>query len=361
DNMRKACALLGDPQKDIKAIHVAGTNGKGSVTHKIAASLQNEGYRVGLYTSPHISCYRERIRINGEKITETEVVALLEKILSLGIALTFFECTTLAAFAYFAAAKVDVAVLEVGIGGRLDATNVCSSILTVITSVSLDHTDLLGHTVEEIAREKAGILKPNIPLVIGPYVPREPVERRALELNVPISYVDEIFESYEDENVCVAKKALKVLADTFPLKQQSIVEGLKELPACRFQVLDKDVIFDVAHNVDGVRRLLQRLKIYLQGKPFGVVCGFSRDKEVKECLQLLMEQAQALFFVQAESHRAVPVDELREIAKEIDPTYTEIYEGLQKAQESGTALVVCGTFYIMEECYKFFDKKQQIK
>lgn len=374
--MHELCRLLGNPQEAVKAIHVAGTNGKGSVVTKIAAALQLEGYRVGLYTSPHISCFRERVRINGEKISEADVVLYLEKIFSFGIPATFFEHATLLAFAYFAAQKVDVAVLEAGIGGRLDATNVCSPILTVITSIGLDHTEVLGDTIEKIALEKAGIVKPNVPLVIGPHVPREIVASKAVELNAPFYAVDERSQHYEEENRSVAKKALAVLGKNVPLRQESIDQGLEALPSCRFHLIEeaalkerfglsvpKAVILDVAHNIDGVKRLLERLKISVCKLPFSVVCGFSRDKDVRACLQKLMEEAQALFFVQAVSDRAMPVQELIEIAREIDAAkscyaFSEIEEGIEKAcfyaADQGNVLVVCGTFYIMNECRHFF-------
>jgi dihydrofolate synthase/folylpolyglutamate synthase len=176
-NTEKLAALLGMPHTKFRSVHVTGTNGKGSVCTKIASGLQMAGLKVGLYTSPHISSFRERVSINGELISEQEVVLHLSRVMSLAqehnIPATFFELTTLMAFCHFAQRNVEYAVVEVGIGGRLDATNIISPDLSVLTSIGLDHTDILGPTVEHITREKSGIIKQNAPAVIGPSVPRD--------------------------------------------------------------------------------------------------------------------------------------------------------------------------------------------
>ena len=175
-NMETLNAMLGTPTQHFKCIHVAGTNGKGSVVYKIAKSLEKEGLRVGLYTSPHISSFRERIQINGQLIDESSVVAglsrIFEEIDKSKIPATFFEITTALALKYFADQKVDYVVLETGLGGRLDATNIVTPVLSIITSISLEHTEYLGSTLEAIAKEKGGIIKPYVPIFIGPRVPQ---------------------------------------------------------------------------------------------------------------------------------------------------------------------------------------------
>lgn len=341
------------PEKSFKSIHIAGTNGKGSVATKIAACLERAGYRVGLYTSPHITSFRERICINGEMISEEDVTRALEKLFSFNIPATFFAYTTILAFDYFAKKKVDIAVLETGLGGRLDATNICEPILTVITSINLDHTQVLGDTVEQIAREKAGILKWGVPLVIGPHVPRGVMQEVATALDISLYTVDEEVVSYEEENQLVAKKALKVLENDFNLNQESIESGIEAVPPCRFQLI-KGVIFDVAHNVNGVQRLFARLN-----QPVCVLCGFSQDKDVESCLREIMKHAEAVFFVETVSERAMPTKALFEMAQKIDPdkicfTFSDISEGMKQATkyagDCGQLLVVCGTFFIMDDC-----------
>lgn len=184
-NIQQLNQLLGNPIAQFKSIHVAGTNGKGSVVTKIAKGLEEEGFRVGLYTSPHISCFRERIKINGRMIDEASVTSILERIFNVieqeKIAATFFEITTALAFLYFAKQRVDFAVLETGLGGRLDATNIVTPLLSIITSISLEHVEQLGETIDAIASEKAGIIKPNIPVLIGPCVPVGIIEKFADE------------------------------------------------------------------------------------------------------------------------------------------------------------------------------------
>jgi dihydrofolate synthase/folylpolyglutamate synthase len=368
--MQQLSQSLGSPEKSLKSIHVAGTNGKGSVVTKIAASLAKEGYRVGRYTSPHISSFRERICINGEMISEEDVVSGLKKLFSIGIQATFFEYTTMLCFDYFARKEVDVAVLETGLGGRLDATNICEPILTVITSISLDHTQILGATIEEIAREKAGIIKPGVPLVIGSHVPRDIVQ-----LDVPLYAVDECPQDYEEENQLIARKSLEILSKSFPLKRESIEEGVKAVPPCRFQLLDEDylalrfglpvpkgVILDVAHNVDGLQRLFFRLQKSFGNCSICVLCGFSQDKDVSACLQELLAKAETVIFVEAPAERAMPAQHLLEMAKKLKKTesffaFEDLNEGVRKAfahaRDQEQLLVICGTFFIMDECRRF--------
>jgi dihydrofolate synthase / folylpolyglutamate synthase len=191
------CHHLGNPQEKIKSIHIAGTNGKGSVSHMMAAVLQKAGYKTGLYTSPHLKDFRERIRINGDMIPEDDVVRFVEKVKPLieEVEPSFFEITVAMAFDYFAAQEVDIAVVEVGLGGRLDSTNVLTPELSVITNISFDHTNMLGNTLGEIAAEKAGIIKQNIPVVIGEKHPlTSPVfEKIAFEKRAKLSYSEEHF------------------------------------------------------------------------------------------------------------------------------------------------------------------------
>lgn len=375
DVMRQLSCRLNFPEKSFTTIHVAGTNGKGSVVTKIAASLQKEGYRVGRYMSPHISSFRERICINGEMISEEDIVEGMERLYSLGISAAFFEYTTMLAFDYFARKQVDIAVLETGLGGRFDATNICEPILTVITSISLDHTQILGASVEEIAYEKIGIAKEGVPLVIGPQVPRGLLK---IPDGVPYYFVDEVGIDYEEENRLIAKKALELLSKDIPIKKESIEEGLKAVPPCRFELFDeaylvsrfgssipKAVIFDVAHNVDGLQKLFARLRQSFGKTPVCVLCGLSQDKEVQGCLQEIVESSEMAVFVQASSGRAMSAGALLEIAKELNQeksyyAFEDLKEGMKEgfahASSSGGVLVVCGTFFIMDDCRRWLEQ-----
>lgn len=297
DNMRAILAHLGNPEKKVKAVHIAGTNGKGSTSTKVAKALQEDGRfgPVGLYTSPHISCFRERIMIDGKVISEGLVVVHLSKILALAAAqkieITFFEAVTVLAFLCFLEKGVSIAVLETGLGGRLDATNVCEPICSVITSISLDHKELLGNTLEAIALEKAGIIKKGVPVVIGPNVPFNVVHKEALRLSSPLHVVEERYDDYELENQAIAKKCLSVLGITDP-------KGLQNVPPCRFQQIRNKmgiVVLDVAHNPDGILHLFHRLHITFPQKSIIAVFAASKDKDVHSGLSLFLPVSKHVF------------------------------------------------------------------
>lgn len=354
---------LNYPDRSFQSIHVAGTNGKGSVTTKIACGLQGAGYKVGLYTSPHISCFRERIKINGEMIPEQDVVSLLPLLLKLRedkqIPATFFELTTFLAFLYFAQEKVDFAVLETGLGGRLDATNVVSPLLSVITSISLDHTEVLGHTIEEITQEKAGIIKPFVPVIIGPRVPETVIQAKANQEKSPLFQVVGTFENYEQENQAIAKAALEKLSASFPLSQEAINQGLKGCQPCRFECLPMDppVILDVAHNPDGLFHLFKAVRKRFPDKSIRVVFGLSKNKDIEQCLKIIVEAGTDFHLIEAPSERAAPVALLEKGLEEqqvnpkhlfINQTIEEsVAKALQQARDHQQILVICGSFFIM--------------
>jgi dihydrofolate synthase/folylpolyglutamate synthase len=312
DAMRAHDLKLGSPHRQFRSIHVAGTNGKGSVTTKIAAVLQSFGLKVGLYTSPHIVSYCERIRINQEMIPEAVAEEILPQVYDPN--LSFFDVLTSLAFVYFAREKVDYAVIEVGLGGRLDATNVITPILTVITSIGLDHTALLGETLEEIAREKGGVVKPGVPLIVG--ATAAPFFPNAIHV--------EQLPFYELENRAIAKRALLELGI-------DAEEGLELRPPCRFEKVG-DLILDVAHNPPAFERLVQALDYHYPGKKFPFYLAFSEEKDWEACVEIVRPYATEVTFLKG-SH-----PKLRQFpnAKEIYPK-----EG-----------VVAGSFYIMEKFIK---------
>lgn len=360
--------LLGFPTNAFESIHIAGTNGKGTVTKKIATALESAGYRVGLYTSPHLSCFRERIQINGKMITENEVMELLSSIFDVAekekISATFFELTTLLAFFYFSKNAVDVAVLETGLGGRLDSTNIVVPKLSVITSVSLEHTDILGSTIEEIAYEKAGIIKEGVPVVLGPRLPMQLFEGMAKERNSPCIVVNGSYKTFDEENTAIAKTALEFLRT--PSKDIQI--GLKSYLPCRLEVIAKSidnpnfplfVILDVAHNPDGMLHLFKAIRERFPKQPLRVLCGLSKTKDIIGCLKVLKEHSCHFHLVEAPNGRGASVTLLCNILKDfgvdetgiyIDKTISEsVSNALNAARTNNQILVICGTFFIMAE------------
>ncbi len=321
-------------------IHVAGTNGKGSVTTKIGKAYELLGYRVGVYTSPHLFTFRERIVINGEMISEQAVNEGLEKIFSLGIDATYFEILTFLAFDYFSKEQIDIAIIETGLGGRLDATNVITPILTVITSIAEDHMPLLGTTLEEVAQEKAGIIKPGIPLVIGPKAQYRAIMDKADELYI----ADEVEGDFDAQNSEIARLALEVNGVVCP-------EALKVRPMCRFEQ-EGDVIYDVAHNADGFKALFKALELHFPGEAITAIVGMSKDKNIEKCFEVLVKHCKHIHLVEANSPRAATKEELAAVLDQMNYcSYTTgtIEDGMGTAGKK----VVCGTFFIMKDARNY--------
>jgi dihydrofolate synthase/folylpolyglutamate synthase len=358
---------LGSPADSFDVVHVAGTNGKGSVCAKISTALQASGLRVGTFTSPHISTFRERIRIDGGMIPEDEAEVLLEHIMRLHHDASFFEIVTMLALYYFARKNVDIAVLETGMGGRLDATNIVKPLVSVITSISLDHTQYLGNTIELIAWEKAGIIKPGVPVVIGPHVPEgimsEKIRQLGGEPGELLHSVNGSYSSYDDENSAVARRALELL--NVPLK--AIEEGVKAVPPCRFETLycpeiDLNVVLDVGHNPDGIERFFRRLAEVYQGKSYRAVVGISKGKEISGIFDIILRYCPHVHLVCAANERALPADELLNSLSLLGfdtcgcVSHSSVKEGIASAKieaaKADEVLVVCGSFFIMADARK---------
>ena len=325
---------FGHPHHQFKTIHVAGTNGKGSCSHTLAAILQSAGYKVGLYTSPHLVDFRERIRVNGQCINKEYVVDFVEQERSFFEPLhpSFFELTTAMAFKYFAEQEVDVAVIEVGLGGRLDCTNIITPLLSIITNISFDHTQFLGDTLAEIAGEKAGIIKERVPVIIGETTPETlPVfQEKAAAKKAPL-HLAEVFEVahdydfelkglYQQKNKRTILCAVNCLKDVFTIPEEAIKKGMAnvcELTGLtgRWQTLQTRplVICDTGHNVGGWLYLAEQIKAQTC-KTLRIVFGMVDDKDINTVMQLLPRQA-VYYFTQASSHRAIPADKVQETAK----------------------------------------------
>ena len=347
---------LGFPSQAFSSIHVAGTNGKGSVSTKIARSLQAAGKKVGLYTSPHLSSFCERIEINRLFISEKKAEQLLEKIFtladSLAIRPTFFETLTLLAFLYFAEEQVDYAALEVGMGGRLDATNIVTPILSVITSIDFDHTQYLGSTLEAIAFEKAGIIKSSVPIVLGPKVkPLSIFEQVSKERQAPLHVLSQTFSHYEEENRAIASFALQRLP--IPIAAKAI----EETPSCRFELFEREIpiILDVGHNPAAFRALFSRVQEKYPKKPIHALVAISSDKEISATLKELLKFTKKVTFSEADHPRALKMEELKKALEEahqtihFEPNLMEAFSfARHRAFQDKAILVACGTFFMMD-------------
>lgn len=327
---------FGHPHRSFHCIHVAGTNGKGSCSHTLAAILQEAGYRVGLYTSPHLIDFRERIRINGKTISEEYVIRFVEEERGFFEPFhpSFFELTTAMAFRYFADEKVDIAVIEVGLGGRLDCTNIIRPDLCIITNISFDHTQFLGNTLAKIAGEKAGIIKSGIPVVIGETTPetKPAFLNKAQEADAPIYFAEEndredypgieceLKGIYQKKNTRTVLTALPLLKEAgYRLDEQSVRSGfghVTELTGLmgRWQKLQDSptLICDTGHNVGGITYIVEQLK----QQPYHqlhIIIGMVNDKDIRGVLALLPKEA-TYYFTKASVKRALPENELYELA-----------------------------------------------
>ncbi len=337
---------LGNPHLHYKTIHIAGTNGKGSVTTKIAKSLEYAGYKVGLFTSPHIENFIERIQVNGVEITEGDVERILPSLLEKFPGLCFFDYATFLAFIYFSEQKVDYAVIETGIGGLHDTTNVVHPIVSVITSVSYDHQEILGPTLDDIAYQKAGIIKPNIPIVIGPKARYKPIYDLAKLFKSRLIEVPPQEGSFDQENQAIARAALETMGQT-PSEQ-----GLLARPPCRFERRGR-FLLDVAHNPEGIENLLKTWDYHYPGKKFVTIVGFSADKDLDRCLHMLGLRAEHLFLVSADTKRAATLPQLIEILERDKMSHftpcASFEQAIELALASDHDILVCGSFYIMKQ------------
>ncbi len=390
------CDFLGNPEKKIKTIHIAGTNGKGSVSHMLAAILQSAGYKTGLYTSPHLKDFRERIKINGEMIPEKTVIAFTEKTkeITQKIEPSFFELTVAMAFDHFLG-HTDIAVIETGLGGRLDSTNVITPEISVITNIGWDHMNLLGDSLEKIAAEKAGIIKPGIPVVIGEFLPltRTVFENIARQKNAPLFFAQEkryvsawtdnlhylevevarkekvehnkyqldLNGIYQLKNLITVLEACAQLRSLgWKISDEAIQQGLKhskELNGLhgRWEIIHKDplVIMDVAHNTNGIEQLLEQIEL-MSYRELHLVIGFVKDKDISHILKLLPDTA-IYYFTQAQIPRALVAEELKISALSLGlkgEAYPDVNKALNEAKNAAhkdDLIIICGSVFLVGE------------
>lgn len=384
---------FGHPHRKFKSIHIAGTNGKGSCSHTLAAILQNDGYKVGLYTSPHIMDFRERIKINGECISKEYVIEFVnqEKSLFEKIHPSFFEVTTALAFKYFAEQHVDYAIIEVGLGGRLDCTNIITPILSIITNISFDHTNFLGNTLEKIAKEKAGIIKQNIPVIIGETTNEtKPVFKTCAEtMNAEIIYADENDEIisftmnedggityntrsfgiiqgelgglYQKKNTNTILHAVRFLYNQHIIKNTgSINNGFYNV--CRLTGLigrwqkigsNPSVICDTGHNVGGWTYISRQLQVQKYNK-LHIVFGMVNDKDVDGVMCLLPKNAH-YYFTKPQSKRAIPEKNIQRkamthgLAGDCYNNVPSAYTAAKKMATPDDMIFIGGSSYIVSD------------
>ena len=406
DNTYRLMAHLGNPHEQLRAVHVAGTNGKGSTSHLMAAALQAQGYRVGLFTSPHLVDFRERIRISGEMIPQEMVVqfvaenrAFLDELRP-----SFFETTMALAFWYFAQQQVDIAVVEVGLGGRLDSTNILTPLVSVITNIGIDHTEFLGDTLAQIAGEKAGIMKLHVPCVIGEtqrdtqdiflarareceilgaglettdcrlwFADQCGYMRKRRQKEVPMCQLQGV---YQDKNQQTAYVALQVMRNYcgVELSKEAIAKGFADVCGLtglrgRWEVLSQSplTICDTGHNGHGVRYVAEQLRSLLttlhNATPtLHIILGMVNDKDIDTVLGLLPEEA-VYYFTQPASARALPAEQLQQkwLSLHLDHTsnssFALVREALRAAQESATAediIFIGGSNYVVGEVLRLY-------
>ena len=396
-NTIKLCEALGNPHTKFKSIHIAGTNGKGSTSHMLAAVLQTAGYKTGLYTSPHLKDFRERIKVNGEMVAEDFVIDFTERIKPMieEIHPSFFEITVAMAFEYFAQQKVDVAVVEVGLGGRLDSTNIITPELSIITNIGWDHMNILGDTLEKIAFEKAGIIKQNIPVVIGETAveTKNVFISKATEQNAPISFADkkrfitdwrteknhllaevaanekqdhqlyqlDLAGQYQTKNLLTVLEAVTVLKTKgWQLHDDVIKKALSRTKQInglhgRWEIIHQHptIILDVGHNIDGINQIVRQLE-NMDAPHVHIVMGMVKDKDINAVLALLPKDA-SYYFTKSQIPRALPEKELMQKANEIGLSgqhYPEVNIALKAALDRANKedlILVCGSVFVVGE------------
>lgn len=375
DNILLLLQHIGNPHLTFKKIHIAGTNGKGSTSHLIAATLQSANYKTGLYTSPHLVDFCERIKINGSCISQDFVVRFVEnnKTFLEHIKPSFFETTTAMAFAWFADQKVDIAVIEVGLGGRLDSTNIIEPELAVITNIGYDHTEFLGNTLQEIAAEKAGIIKPNTPVVIGETSDDiTPVfTAKAAQMRAPLIFAErempmpdmpcQLQGSYQVKNHQTAFCAIRQLqGQGYHISDADIANGFANVCTLtglqgRWQIISRQplTICDTGHNSHAFRYVSSQLND-IKCKRLFIVFGMVADKDVEQVMQLLPQHAH-YFFTQANTKRAIPASQLCQMAQhyglqgEAVESVSEAYVKACRQANNDDAIFVGGSNYVVGE------------
>ncbi len=372
DNINRLLKEIGNPHQSIKTIHLAGTNGKGSTSHILASILIENGYKVGLFTSPHIKDFRERIKINGQLISEQEVVDFINQFKPIFDKLqpSFFEITTALAFYTFKKHQCDISIIETGLGGRLDSTNVIQPEVSIITNIGLDHTTFLGDTIPEIAREKAGIIKTKTPIIIGEHTPEtlSVFEQVAQNKQAPLTlvkdstnYETDLLGEFQQKNIRTALTAIQQLKQKgWFIDDQKSTLALEKVGRNtnfigRLQKINNSplTLIDASHNPDGIKNLFKELK-HLDYKNLHCIYASSSDKDVKGIFNYFPQHGN-YYFTQFETNRQFSIGELEKLGTEHQlhfSTFTDPKEALQAAKQhykSGDLIIIFGSFFLLEK------------
>ncbi len=361
DNIKVLLKKIDNPEKNLRCIHVAGTNGKGSVCAFISSILKESGFKVGLYTSPHLIRFNERIQINGKEISDEDIAELYQEIRPYITNQTFFEITTAMAFLYFSREKTDFVVLETGLGGRLDATNVVIPLVSVITNVSLEHTDYLGDSIVQIAAEKAGIIKKEIPVVTScKETSFEVIKKISLDKNAPLyrtlrlaGYKISLKGKFQRENAGIALKTVEILREKYKLNisNANIKNGFvnAKCPG-RFEFFG-NVVVDCAHNPDGIEKLIDEIKSIIYEKLVFLV-GILRDKDTKRMMEMINEFADIIVLTKPNSKRAENPDVLKKFTDKkvfIEENIGKALSLARRVSSKDDKIIVCGSIYLAGE------------
>lgn len=372
DNIRKLCDLFGNPQNHLKMIHIGGTNGKGSTSNILASVLQEAGYKTGLYNSPHLIDFTERIKIDGENCDKEFVYEFTQKLRNLPqeISPSFFEFTTIMAFEYFYQKKVDYAIIEVGLGGRLDSTNIINPIITAITNVALDHQDVLGKTIEEITTEKAGIIKSHIPIISGAEdsVVRNIIKAKALEKNADFidatsienDYASDLKGNYQQKNIKVVLALVKELQKSgLHISEKNIEDGLLNVHQNTkfigrwFEFSQNPLIIcDTAHNQAGLEQVFAQINAIPKSKH--IILGFVADKKIEEVLQILPKDS-IFYFAKPKVNRGRHPEDYEDLLKKskinykIFPTVQEAYLFAKQQLKKEEMIFIGGSNFVVGE------------
>ena len=368
-NIIKACDFLNNPQEKFKSIHIAGTNGKGSTAHLLSSVLQEAGYKTGLYTSPHLIDFRERIKINGEKISEEHVIDFVNsnKENFETINMSFFEYTVAMAFYEFEKEKVDIAIIETGLGGRLDSTNIVNPLLSIITNIGYDHMNLLGDSLEEIAFEKAGIIKENTPVLIGKKQQEidHVFKKQANKKNASLTYAkrfdnqfSEEIPDYQKENINTVLSAIDVL--NWNISNEEINSGIKNVKINtglrgRWEVLSTKpkIVCDTGHNIDGINQVINHLEKIKYGK-LHFVFGTLNDKKLDSILNILPKDG-IYYFCKAKIDRALDANKLKSLCESkniFGESYSSVTSALNAAKknsENEDLILIGGSTFVVAE------------
>lgn len=376
ERVAQLCEALGNPQEKLRFVHIAGSNGKGSTASMLASFLTENKYKTGLFTSPHLVDFRERIRVNGQMISEEEVIAFCDQILTLDFEPSFFEISFCMALVHFVEQRCDICVIETGLGGRLDATNIIHPLVSVITTISLEHTQFLGHTLPEIATEKAGIIKENVPVVVGSYLEEtgkvfmsKAKESKAelyfaKDFNFPIPTNFPLLGPYQEANFKTVLLTVDLLKKTLPLDMDKMKSALKNLRSNtgfqgRLQVVAESprVIYDVSHNAEGIAATLQYFESDMGSADFHIIYGSSADKDLEEIFPLFPKNAH-YYFTEFSNFRSARKEVLMQQAEKFrlkSKGYTSANEAFEAAKKNATkkgTLLVFGSFFLLHDFLK---------